>query len=65
MKHWPTWIVALASLGLSGAMWLSGDRLGVERRVATLEGQATANQKVLERIDQDVREIRKFLLGER
>ena len=64
-KQWPVWVVALASLALAGAQWLSGDRIGVERRVATLEGQSTLTQESLKRIQDDVRDIRKFLMGDR
>lgn len=63
MKAWLTLIAAVVALILSVFTSLSGDRLGVERRVSVLEGQSTANQKTLEQIQNDVREIRQYLLG--
>lgn len=57
-------ITGLAALALSASVWLSADRLGVEGRVARLEGEAGSNRETLKRIQDDVRDIRQFLLGD-
>lgn len=58
-------IASLGALGLSAEIWISGDRLGIENRVSKLEQENSMNRDTLKRIQDDVKDIRQYLLGDR